>query len=62
MLFSTLKQLLSQTQHKDLARIKQSHKERLGRAQQRLLSFLGRLASSETVLGIVAHQGGGLRV
>jgi hypothetical protein len=41
MLSSVLKLSLSQTQLKNITRIAQSHKERLGRAQQGYQAFLG---------------------
>jgi hypothetical protein len=61
-LSSALKLSLSQTQLKDITRITQSQKERLGRAQQGYQAFLGRPANSRVMSGTAAHQGGGSRV
>jgi hypothetical protein len=61
-LSSALKLSLSQTQLKDITRITQSLKERLGRAQQGYQAFLGQPASNRKIPGIAAHQGGGSRV
>jgi hypothetical protein len=61
-LYVVLKLSLSQTQLRDIIRITQSHKERLGRAQQGYQAFLGRPASSRKIPGTTAYQGGVSRV
>jgi len=61
-LFGARKQSLSPTNHKDMSGIRQSLKERLGRARQWLPSFLGRLGINRKVFGIAAQQGRGQRV
>jgi hypothetical protein len=53
---------LTQIQFKDIIRITQSHKERLGRAQQGYQTFLGWPASSIVMPGTAAYQGEGSRV